>query len=43
MIKKFNYNDIESLKILFEDWKGEVAAVYMEPMMTEYPKNNFLS
>lgn len=43
MIKKFNYNDIESLKVLFEDWRGEVAAVYMEPMMTEYPKNNFLS
>jgi len=42
MIKKFTYNDIDSLKILFEDWKGEVATVYMEPMMTEYPKNNFL-
>ena len=42
MIRKFQYNNIESLKILFEDWKGEVAAVYMEPMMTEYPKNNFL-
>jgi len=42
MIKKFSYNDIDSLKILFENWKGEVATVYMEPMMTEYPKNNFL-
>ncbi len=42
MIRKFIYNDIDSLKILFEDWKGEVATVYMEPMMTEYPKNNFL-
>lgn len=42
MIRKFTYNDIDSLKILFEDWKGEVATVYMEPMMTEYPKNNFL-
>jgi len=42
MIKKFQYNDIESLKILFENWKGEVAAVYMEPIMTEYPKKNFL-
>ena len=42
MIQKFNYNNIESLKLLFEDWKGEVAAVYMEPMMTTYPKNNFL-
>jgi len=42
MIRKFQYNDIESLKVIFEEWKGEVAAVYMEPMMTEYPKKNFL-
>jgi glutamate-1-semialdehyde 2,1-aminomutase len=42
MIKKFEYNNIESLKILFEKWKGEVAAVYMEPMITEFPKKNFL-
>lgn len=41
-IKKFGYNDLESLKILFERWKGEVAAVYIEPMTTKYPKNNFL-
>ena len=43
MIRKFEYNDLESLKIVFEDWHGEVAAVYMEPMMTNYPKNNFLN
>ncbi|MGI0022710.1 MAG: aminotransferase class III-fold pyridoxal phosphate-dependent enzyme, partial [Nitrososphaeraceae archaeon] len=42
MIKKFNYNDIESLKILFENWYGEIAAVYIEPITLEYPKNNFL-
>jgi len=42
MIRKFEYNNIESLKKIFEDWHGEVAAVYMEPMMTEYPKKNFL-
>jgi glutamate-1-semialdehyde aminotransferase len=42
MIKKFNYNDIDSLKILFENWKEEIAAVYMEPIFSEYPKNNFL-
>ncbi len=42
MIKKFEYNDIESLKILFEDWKGDVAAVYMEPILTTMPKKNFL-
>ena len=43
MIQKFKYNNIESLKILFEKWKGEVAAVYMEPMMTEFPKKDFLT
>lgn len=42
MICKFEYNNIESLKILFEKWQGEVAAIYMEPMMTEFPKKNFL-
>ena len=42
MIKKFNYNDIESLKILFENWHGEIAAVYIKPITLEYPKNNFL-
>jgi len=42
MIRKFEYNNIESLKALFDSWKGEVAAVYMEPMVTEYPKKNFL-
>ena len=42
LIRKFSYNDLESLKILFEEWGGEVAAVYIEPMTTEYPKDNFL-
>jgi len=43
MIKKFSYNDIESLKILFENWHGEIATVYMEPMIYEFPQKNFLS
>lgn len=42
MIKKFHYNDIESLKIIFEDWKGELSSVFMEPAIEEYPKKNFL-
>ncbi len=42
MIKKFDYNDIESLKTLFENWHGDVAAVYIEPIFTEYPKKDFL-
>lgn len=41
-IKKFSYNDINSLKKIFEHWKGEVSTVYMEPMTTEYPKKGFL-
>jgi len=43
MIKKFNYNNIESLKIIFEKWKGEVAAVYIEPIFFEFPKKDFLN
>ena len=42
MIKKFQYNDIESLKIIFEKWKGQVGSVYIEPIFFEFPKNNFL-
>ena len=42
MIKKFRYNNIESLKILLENWHGEVAAVYIEPVFYEKPTNNFL-
>jgi|TARA_B110000495_G_C23043752_1_gene628664 glutamate-1-semialdehyde aminotransferase len=43
MIKKFEYNSLESLKIIFEEWKNEVAAIYMEPMILEYPKKDFLT
>ena len=42
MIQKFNYNDIESLRLIFEKWRGEVATVYMEPIFFEYPQKNFL-
>lgn len=40
---KFNYNDLDSLKNLFEDNKGKIAAVIMEPMNVEFPKDDFLS
>lgn len=39
----FKYNDIESLKSLFEELKGKVAAVVMEPINVEEPKNDFLN
>lgn len=43
MIKKFEYNNIKSLKIIFENWKDKVAAVYLEPTVLEKPQKNFLS
>tara|TARA_B110000467_G_scaffold164437_1_gene193665 strand:- start:471 stop:1763 length:1293 start_codon:yes stop_codon:yes gene_type:complete len=42
MIKLFEYNNIESLKKLLDDDK-EIGTVCMEPMMFEFPSNNFLS
>lgn len=43
LIKKFTYNDIDSLKLIAEDWKDDLAAVYIEPITLEYPTKNFLS
>ena len=37
---KFQYNNIESLKKLFDE--KDLACVIMEPMNIDYPKNNFL-
>jgi glutamate-1-semialdehyde 2,1-aminomutase len=42
LISKFEYNNLELLKEKFDDWKDEIAAIYMEPMIFEHPKNNFL-
>ncbi|MCY4528970.1 MAG: aminotransferase class III-fold pyridoxal phosphate-dependent enzyme [Chloroflexi bacterium] len=38
----FIYEDIENLSQLFEENKGEVAAVMMEPMRSERPKEGYL-
>lgn len=38
----FQYNDIDSLKRLFEREGSEYAAVIMEPMNVEYPEPGFL-
>lgn len=38
----FTYNDIDSLEKLLNDYKDQVAAVIMEPMNIEYPKEGFL-
>jgi len=42
MIKLFEYNNIESLKKLLDEDK-EIGTVCMEPMIFEFPSNNFLS
>ena len=38
----FHFNDINSVKNLFEKYKGQIACLIMEPCDTEAPKNNFL-
>ena len=42
LTKTFNYNDIDGLKKLFDKYKDQVAAVIMEPVIGEKPKDNFL-
>lgn len=43
LTKTFEYNDIEGLEKLFETYKGQVAAVMMEPIIAEKPKDDFLN
>jgi len=42
LTKKFNYNDIDSLKKIFKENKDNIACVILEPMNIKYPENNFL-
>lgn len=39
---QFSFNDIDSVKNLFDEYKGEIAALIMEPCDTEEPMNEFL-
>lgn len=39
---QFSFNDLESVKKLFEQYKGEIAALIMEPCDAEEPIDNFL-
>jgi glutamate-1-semialdehyde 2,1-aminomutase len=39
---KFNYNDLESAKKLFEQYPGKIACVILEPEKEQEPQNNFL-
>lgn len=38
----FTYNDVESLKKIFNEFPAQVAAVILEPMNTTEPKDEFL-
>ncbi len=40
--KVFRYNDIESLKKLFDAYPKQISCVILEPSVTEHPKDNFL-
>lgn len=40
---KFEYNDFTALEKLFEEYKGEIAAVITEPVILDAPKNDFLN
>ena len=39
---QFNYNNIDSVKNVFEKYKGQVACLIMEPVDDQEPENNFL-
>lgn len=38
----FHYNNIDELKKLIDENRGNIAAVIMEPIRNDYPQNNFL-
>lgn len=40
--KLFNFNNIDSLKKLFNEFPEQIACVILEPSATEHPKDNFL-
>ena len=42
MTVTFEYNNIDSLKDIFDKYPNKVAAVIMEPIGVELPNNNFL-
>jgi len=39
---RFNYNDISSLQALYDRYPGQIAAVILEPVKNDEPRNNFL-
>ena len=43
LIYPFEYNKIQSLEKIFEENKGEIACVFIEPTLFEKPEKDFLS
>jgi len=39
----FGFNDLGSLEVLFDQFSGQIAAIIMEPMSSQYPDPEFLS
>ncbi len=39
---QFSYNDIESVRRLFEEYKGQIACLIMEPVDDQEPQDGFL-
>ncbi len=42
LTKTFTYNDIASLEAIFNEFPDQVAAVILEPIGVEFPKDDFL-
>lgn len=42
LTKVFQYNNVKSIESLLNKYSGKVAAIIMEPMNVEYPKDGFL-
>ena len=42
LTKKFEYNNIESVKKLFEEYPNQIAAIILEPIQANGPKEGFL-
>ena len=42
LTKTFEYNNIDSLKELFDEYPNQIAAVILEPIQANGPKDDFL-
>ncbi len=42
LTKPFEYNNIDGLRKMFKEYKGQVAAIIMEPVIAEKPKDDYL-